>query len=339
MVDNDLVEQMKAEMRLMREKSNASTNQNQVKLPLKGSGTEPSIVSKPIEVQSTEVKSGEFKIVEITQLVAVPVPEVKTPEPKKLMQECECCNNLIVSDPIVYKTLKLCQDCFEKEKSLEKKSESELPARIEAYEEINKMNKILQDAQKSTEPIGKREDFFNAEKTEIALIEGTAFERAEKIRERIDSWGQLLFEVQTKRNCGIIELNLLAQKLRVEEREKLKVQHIDYEPREVKVQKPKTERMSKEDRTILTMAQSMYGKKMQIGDGILSELSKSHPEWFKNGLVLEKHQAEVNKIVLDKGGLTLESARDMIKSVISGGRAKLFQGIAEGTINLSGEKK
>src|SRR5438128_735979 len=154
MVDNDLVEQMKAEMRLARlkEQSGAANSQNQVKLPLKGSGVDLSskLTTEQSSVVKTEPKSTDVPVQSINhEPLAVPELEVKT----KLMQECECCNNLIATEPIVYKTMKMCQDCFDKEKSLEAKVKDEEPARIAAYEEINKMNKILQDAQKSTEPI------------------------------------------------------------------------------------------------------------------------------------------------------------------------------------------
>lgn len=120
--------------------------------------------------------------------------------------------------------------------------------------------------QQSTEVIvTKREEFFNAEKTDLALLTGTAFERIIKIRERIDKWKDLLFEIRTRQESAQGELQKLAAGITEEERNKLKISDLAYTPLSLQP-KPKQVRVSKEDKALNSMMNTLFGKKIATGE-------------------------------------------------------------------------
>lgn len=268
-----------------------------------------------------------------------PIEEKIIDDSPKLV-ECEACDARVKEkDIIVHKTLKLCKECYDKEIALSKEHDSKAEERVAEYRSqasfVEGLNReVIENDKQLQKDVSKAEDFFNAEATDLALIEGTPFERAEKIRERIDKWGALLFEVQTKRNCDIAELNKVAANMRKEEREKLRLLNISYEPKEINV-KPKepVKRVSKEDKAIITMAQSLFGKKMLIGDGLLKQIHSKNSDWFDGqGLVKKEYQDVVNQMVQSQGGMTLESAHEAVRNMVRHSKAINFQNIAAGNI-------
>lgn len=233
--------------------------------------------------------------------------------------ECECCPNIIPKDLSKnHKGMILCQECYDKEKAVT--VEDIIP--IPTYD---------------AGQFRSKEEFFNAsERTDIGLIEGTPYERAIKIRERIDHNQQILFEARVRSNAAYDELIKLAVDLKAEEREKVKVQsNFTYEPNIIKVKKERAKPVAKEDKALLSMATVIFGKKMQLLDQVNKEIYKEHPDWFSNGIVVESKKKEYNDQVLAKGAMTEEQAIARVKETVRSSRAINFQQLASGERKLS----
>jgi len=263
---------------------------------------------------------------------------INTEQPSKVkkMIECESCDNKIFeSDALKFLSLTLCQECYDKEKVLQAESKAKEPERLDEYHKAGKFVEALNNSIKEAERAADKnyEQYFNAEMVAISEIEGTLYERAEKVKERIDSWGKLLFEVQTKRNTAHGELNKIAAKLTQEEREKLRVQFIAYEPKEVIIKdKVRVERKSKEDKAIDSMVKTMYGPKLLTGDRIIKEMIyPQHNDWFdSSGLPKKEHLTAINDIVIKNGGMTYDFAVAQMKETIRNSKAIKFQHIVDG---------
>jgi hypothetical protein len=142
----------------------------------------------------------------------------------------------------------LCQTCYNKEK---------------ATVEQNNSQPIMQQSLDSI--VTSREQFFNAERTDLALIEGTPFERVIKIRDRIDKWKNLLFEIRTRQESAQSALQELAQTITAEERAKLKISDISYIPNETKP-KPKIARISSEEKNLNNMVNTLFRRAIDKGE-------------------------------------------------------------------------
>ncbi len=168
---------------------------------------------------------------------------------------CESCSSPIFPNntdvtkrfPVRYKRFNaLCQTCYNVEKI---SFDSSQPIMVQNTEVI----------------ITKREEFFNAEKTDIGLIEGNAFEKVIAIRNRIDKWKDLLFEIRTRQESAQGELQKLAAGITQEERDKLRISDLTYTPTSA-LPKPKTVRVSQEDKALNSMVNTLYAKAIQRGE-------------------------------------------------------------------------
>jgi exosome complex RNA-binding protein Csl4 len=156
---------------------------------------------------------------------------------------CEICNN---QDTLVkFKTMLMCPECYNKEKSLTEQSS------LEAAGRVSEMNATLRENQVITEAIKVRTDLFNAATVAIAdiksAIEADAsitnkpLKLAEVLMERFEHFKKVSFDLQEQlveagnhQKAIQIHLNTLANQLRAEEREKLKIADINYKPNLVK---------------------------------------------------------------------------------------------------------
>lgn len=243
--------------------------------------------------------------------------------------QCECCSN--ESDNLhSYKTMKMCDDCFEKEKKLEIESKNSAEERIQTIKE------------KAAVMLSTRDEYWNAEGTDLALISGTVFERATAIKERLENWSKTLFEIKTKESRCHSELMSLVNKLTQEELAKLKINAPNYDVKPVLVKKPRTkEKMSKDDRTLLNMATIIFSKKLAQLPAVISKCGKEHADWFEPVTRELKHQFknDYNQYVLDNGAMTEQQAIDKMKETVKAGKNRAFQETAEGKRNIDGSLK
>lgn len=147
---------------------------------------------------------------------------------------CECCSNVGPMD--IHETMLMCPDCVAKEKAAW--AESQKPENIQ--KRLNEIRVIDNTIQVHT-------DIFNAETVAIeeirklieadSSIENKHFKLAEIITERYKQFSRVIFDKQneisvlnTKQKAIQARLNDLAIKLRSDERERLKLQDLQYKP-------------------------------------------------------------------------------------------------------------
>lgn len=160
---------------------------------------------------------------------------------------CEACPN--VGDMQMYPDVNgmlLCNDCIAREESIRLSPESQ-QARVTS----------LNDVIKTDQSIKLRSDIFNAETVSIVAIKDIIdkdesivnkhFKLAEVITTRLNLFKKAIFEkseelveLNNKQQAIQSYLNDLANKLRIDEREKIKLQDIEYKPISTKVTKPRT---------------------------------------------------------------------------------------------------
>lgn len=161
---------------------------------------------------------------------------------------CECCNSF---DTLVkFKTILMCQDCYHKELHLTQISEAGAEDRVIQLNDVIRQTKIIDAG------IQVRSDLFNAATIAINDIKAAIdndpnitnkpYVLAETLKKRFNHYKQVVFELNEKaieagnhQKAIQIYLNQLANQLRVEEREKLKIQDINYKPNPIKVASPK----------------------------------------------------------------------------------------------------
>lgn len=114
------------------------------------------------------------------------------------------------------------------------------------------INEVLRKAQTVDTSVSTRADLFNAETVAIAdlfkaidedaSIVNKPFAKATALQERINHQKQVIFELNqrivdehSRQRAVQQSLNQLANNLRSEEREKLKLQDINYKPRDVRI--------------------------------------------------------------------------------------------------------
>ncbi len=168
--------------------------------------------------------------------------------------QCECCPN---TDTLVkFKTMMMCLDCYEKEKKLTEEST------LGAAGRVADLNAAIRESQVIDVSINTRSDFFNAATIAIAdlkaaidadtNIENKNLKLAEVLMERFAHFKSVAFELQEKiveannhQKAIQVHLNTLANSLRAEEREKLKIQDLNYKPNPIKPAKDSVTRINK----------------------------------------------------------------------------------------------
>jgi len=163
---------------------------------------------------------------------------------------CECCP--AYDHLVTFKTLKMCPDCYEKEKSLT--AELEKPENV--AERIRVANEAVEKARAIDNSVETRSDIFNAATVAIVElkaaieanpeIENKQFALAEELKRRFEHHKSVIFEanqkiIESTNNQKAIQtyLNTLANQLRAEERQKLQLQDLNYKPNPVKTPTPK----------------------------------------------------------------------------------------------------
>jgi hypothetical protein len=161
---------------------------------------------------------------------------------------CDACPNVGKVEPSISNKMLLCPDCWNKE--------AQIP-----------INDVLVEAKKVDDSINLRTDLFNAATKSIMdikqaidedeTIENKNYKLAEILRDRFSHFKNVVFEAQqtivdASNNQKAIQvyLNNLANQLRADEREKLKLHDINYKPATVKparvtTLKPKVKKLDK----------------------------------------------------------------------------------------------
>lgn len=163
---------------------------------------------------------------------------------------CECCSNS--GNMTIFTDMLMCPDCIKKEMETAMEHQS-----LEKQEErMIEHNNLLELSRKIDYNVQVKEDIFNAETVSInelktaiesdPAIENKQYKLAEVLLERYTHFKSVIFELNSqivaetnKQRATQTYLNQLANKLRQEEREKLKLQDINYKPGEIKPVKTK----------------------------------------------------------------------------------------------------
>src|SRR5215203_835659 len=227
--------------------------------------------------------------------------------------DCEVCDATDIEITIHYGNMWFCKSCWDSEV---KHKESN----ITEVQQVNTLHKVNHDVVAASRMIDGsmqvRPDLFNAETVAIIdlkaaidndpTIENKPYKLAEELMNRLTHAQKVIFEhneaivAETNKQKAIqIYLNTLANTLRLEEREKLKIQDINYKPGAIKSVKPKaisttgTKKTGKLDKVELRKYASMLGI----------------PEFTLQMLVVSK-------------GVTIETAYNMLKKSIDAGKSQ-----------------
>lgn len=159
--------------------------------------------------------------------------------------ECDCCTN---GGPFVkFMSMKMCMDCYNKQKAhMAPEAQNQ---RLETAREIANINLTV--ARETDAALTVRTDLFNASTTAILelkklidedeTITNKPYALAEELKNRFNHFKQVIFKAQEEiidatSNQRAIQsyLNQIANQLRAEEREKLKIADLNYKPNPVK---------------------------------------------------------------------------------------------------------
>lgn len=232
--------------------------------------------------------------------------------------ECECCNS---SDTLIkFKGMMMCQDCYHKEINLTRQSESESDTRLAAEREranqVIQINEVLKKSEDIDKSITIRTDIFNAETVAInklkeaidadPAIENKPYKLAQVILARFANTKNVVFELNQKmvevgnqQKAIQVYLNTMANTLRAEEREALKIADINYKPNPVKLTSgsDKTKSVKTRSSKVLDKDElAKYAKKLGISS------------------------SSIQMIVVSKG-ITIEQAAKLIKANIEKAKA------------------
>ncbi len=160
----------------------------------------------------------------------------------------------------IFMTIWMCPSCLNKEKELQGKSKAEADARVQT-------SRLLVESRRIDESIQVREDVFNAHtiaiidlKTAIdsdTTIQNKPLALAEELHRRFQHLSKVIFDTRVilsdagnQQRAIQTYMNTLSNQLRSEEREKLKLQDINYKPDVVKNPKIKSSGKPKKQPTM-----------------------------------------------------------------------------------------
>lgn len=163
---------------------------------------------------------------------------------------CEVCDLIDTQITVHYGNMWFCKDCWIKEASVTK----DLPSVSNTQ---NVVQNVLQQAARIDNSVEVRTDLFNAHTVSIINLKAEIdnnpeiinkpYALAEELKNRFEKFKSVVFEYNEKiveannaQRAIQVYLNTLANSLRAEEREKLKIADINYKPISVKPLKPKS---------------------------------------------------------------------------------------------------
>jgi len=165
--------------------------------------------------------------------------------------ECEVCDKVDVTITCHYGNMWFCDDCWAAESAASAQmSQEQKDVRVTAYQSSPEA-KVIDASRLIDNSVQVRTDLFNAATTAIVDLKKSIDENpeignkpyalAEVLTERFNHFKQVVFDAQQQiveagnhQKAIQVYLNQLANSLRVEEREKLKIADINYKPATVK---------------------------------------------------------------------------------------------------------
>lgn len=176
---------------------------------------------------------------------------------------CEVCSNS--GNMVLYVDILMCQECHTKEILAMANIEKTADKRVAEMNDARMLNSLAR-AIEIDSSIQLRTDIFNAQTMAIVdvknaidadeTIENKNYKLAEFVTNRLNHLKGVIFELDEKRvavnneqKAIQVYLNQLVNKLSTEERDKLKLQDIEYKPSEVKIKKPAAPKVKKFDKT------------------------------------------------------------------------------------------
>lgn len=227
---------------------------------------------------------------------------------------CETCGNSGTCD-IVYGNVLMCVDCQDKEKKAQEDLAAGADARVEESRQNADARAKITKAQQIDHSIQIIQDIFNAETVAIVDIRNVIdadesipekhFALAKSLEDRhthfqdvINAARDTIKEAESKQRAIQQYYNELANKLRVEEREKIKLRDVNYKPLEKKIAKPKAPSIKKFDKAELIRT--------------ANAINKEFPQVPIN-LIMPNLQT----LVISKN-MTLEAASNVLKGMFGG---------------------
>jgi hypothetical protein len=213
---------------------------------------------------------------------------------------CDCCPNKGPVE-IRYGNMLMCKACWDKEQALH--AENMKPENQQAR--VDAMNQAITESRKLDASVEVRSDLFNAATVSIVelkklidenpAITNKPYALAETLTERFSHFKKVIFDaneqiINATNNQKAIQvyLNNLANSLRAEEREKLKLQDINYKPGAVKPVKTVTAVKTRKASTKLDKKElDKYAKELGVSAFTLQMLCVSQgitPEQAANKL-------------------------------------------------------
>ena len=216
------------------------------------------------------------------------------------LAECDCCPNKGIVE-IRYGNMLMCADCWKREQDTH--AETMKPENQQAR--VDAMNKAIESSRKLDASVEVRSDLFNAATVSIIdlkklidenpTISNKPFALAETLTERFSHFKKVIFDaneaiLEATNNQKAIQvyLNNLANSLRVEEREKLKLADINYKPGTIKpISTVKTVKTRKASTKLDKKELDKYAKELGVSAFTLQMLCVSQgitPEMAANKL-------------------------------------------------------
>lgn len=241
------------------------------------------------------------------------IRELKTVNGQTKKGDCEVCEKTDVDITCHYGNMWFCKECWELEEQATKVNQ--IPANQEARVMASR-NETLIAAQNVDNSIQIRTDLFNAATTSIMdlkkaidaddSITNKPYALAEALKTRFEHYKEVVFKanevlVDAGNNQRAIQqyLNQMANTLRAEEREKLKISDLNYTPKPVKqptvrsVSTSQTRKSTKADKAEV----AKYAKELGISEFMLQQIIVA------KGVSVQQAAAIIKKSIDDaKGG-------------------------------------
>ncbi len=167
---------------------------------------------------------------------------------------CEVCKNTEIPISLHYGNMWFCDGCWGKEELSTKTNQS--PEKQQERVDALQLNNAIKQSRQIDESVQIHTDLFNAETMAIVELKkaidsdesivNKPFALAEEILKRFQRDKELIFnanqaisEAGNRQKAAQVYLNQLANQLRSEEREKLRLADISYKPSPPKLDKPK----------------------------------------------------------------------------------------------------
>lgn len=190
---------------------------------------------------------------------------------------CECCPN--EGELFKFIDIKMCGDCYDREIEVQKTLQSTAPERVQAQHNLDNVH--LEHVRQENAALKISSDIFNAKIKSIqelkeaidndASIENKNWTLASVLNERFQHLNNLLHvkrqeivEAETEQRAIQTYYNDLSKKLRIEEREKLRLSDVTYKPLPVPVKVKKEAPKKKYDKTGIAAQSLLTGIPEQV---------------------------------------------------------------------------